>query len=258
MSQNGVDIFSWTSAWAKEIGIKFAAFETINSTNLYAKDDSSPETRPILSDRASVFAGPSLYIAKKQTAGRGRGSNTWESPEGALLASWSFSVARVPQPIFAPAVGLALFKACAETWPLVPFSLKAPNDLLIESQKTAGILIETVETLDATGASKECRTVIGIGMNVASAPAHIDTATCLCDHLRSPLTQAPWRAFLNSLANHLKNAVLAGQKDQLTPETCEELKQALNLNPTLKEPITRVDELGQLHMASGVVRWQEL
>lgn len=258
MSHNGIDVFSWTSEWAKDTGLKFAAFESINSTNLYAKDDTSPETMPILSDRANVFAGPSVYIAKKQTAGRGRGSNTWETPEGALLSSWSFSVARVPQPIFAPAVGLALFKACTETWPLVPFSLKAPNDLMIESKKSAGILIETVQTLDPTGASKECRTVIGIGMNAASAPAGIDTATCLCDHLRSPLTQATWRSFLNSLTNHLKNAVLAGQQDRLSPEICEQLHHALNLNPLLKEPIHRVDELGQLHMNSGIVRWQEL
>jgi len=255
---SSVDVFSWTRDWASEAGLKLAAFETVNSTNLYAKDDTSPETAPVLTDRTSILAGPSLYLAKNQTAGRGRGSNVWISPEGGLLASWSFSVVRVPQPIFAPTVGLALFKACTETWPLVPFSLKAPNDLLIETKKAAGILIETIETFAPSGASKECRTVIGIGMNVAAPPPGVDTATCLSDHLRAPLSQASWRAFLHSLVKHLKEAVLVGQKDRLSPELCGQLCHALNLNPLLKEPIIRVDELGQLHLSSGIVRWQEL
>lgn len=259
MSTNGIDIFSWTSTWASETGLKLWAQEATSSTNLIAKDDADDATRPLLTDPANVYAGPSLYLARRQTAGRGRGSNTWISPEnGALLSSWSFSVARVPQPIFAAAVGLALFEACSETWPLVPFSLKAPNDLYIESKKTAGILIETVQSVDTGNAPTERRTAVGIGMNIASAPGSIETATCLCDHLRSPLSQASWRAFLNAFLSHLKNAVLTGQQDHLNEKTAEHIKHALNLNPLLKEPILRVDELAQLHSASGIVRWHEL
>src|SRR5690606_16306005 len=128
---------------------------------------------------------------------------------------------------------------------LVPFSLKAPNDLYIESKKAAGILIETVQSVDTGNNPTERRTTVGIGMNIISSPGAIETATCLSDHLRSPLTQAPWRAFLNSFLAHLKNAVLIGQQDHLDEKTAERIKNALNLNPLLKEPILRVDELAQ-------------
>ena len=258
MSQNqsGIDVFAWTNAWASETGLKLWSSDSVGSTNAVAKDETSKDLKPVLADRAKVHSAPTLYLTRKQTAGRGRGSNTWSQPEGSTLyASWSFAVARVPQPIFSAVVGLALFEAASETWPLVPFSLKAPNDLYIEGKKTAGILIESVES---AGSTRECRTVVGVGMNIAERPADIPEATCLADHLRSPLTAAPWRSFLNSWLAHLKNAVLTGQGDRLEPALCERLRHALNLNPLLKEPIIRVDELAQLHTATGVTHWHEL
>lgn len=253
---NQVDVFDWTSTWAAESGLKFWSSETATSTNLIAKDDTSG-TRPHLADPAALLAGPSLYLTRKQTAGRGRGSNTWSAAEGtSLLASWSFAVAQAPQPVFSALAGLALYEACSETWPLVAFNLKAPNDLYIERAKVAGILIETVETVGTGGVSRT--TVIGTGMNISQKPTEIENATCLCDHLRSPLTATAWRAFLSAFSQKLKAAVVAGLKQTIPPETAERLLQALNQHPLLSTPYLKVDEQAQLHSAHGIKRWQDL
>lgn len=107
---------------------------------------------------------PALVVAGRQTAGRGRGGNTWWGGEGALL----FSVVlervdiRVPderRSQIALATGLAVRRAIVEVRPEIPVRLKWPNDLLVDDRKLAGILVE-----EADG-----RTIVGIGLNVNNA-----------------------------------------------------------------------------------------
>ena len=95
-----------------------------------------------------------LFLAAHQTNGRGRGANHWlDTGAGeSLLSTWSLSVSSPPQAITGPRIGLALFAAATHAWPSLKFGLKAPNDLYLDGQKVAGLLVETV-TGSCTSAS---------------------------------------------------------------------------------------------------------
>lgn len=92
-----------------------------------------------------------VFIADRQTAGRGRLGRSWHSAPGKGL--W-FSVAlgdTTPGVVLAAA--LAVRDACAAQCAL---RVKWPNDLLLEGKKVCGILAE----------QRNDRTALGIGINV--------------------------------------------------------------------------------------------
>ncbi len=128
--------------------------ETIDSTNTYAKK--------LASEGA---ANGTVVWAHEQTAGRGRQSNTWESPVGNLYMSLilhpEVDTQYIGQLAFLSAV--ALLNVLEDMLPKsIDINLKWPNDILIDNQKLAGILIESD--------SVEKWVVVGIGVNIASAP----------------------------------------------------------------------------------------
>ena len=250
--ENEIDIYAWTKTWALDEGLKLWAEVEAGSTNTVAKDDTSPITQPALSP-AETVSEPSLYITKNQTQGRGRGDHVWTMPPGSsLLSSWSFGLSKIPQPIFSPLAGLALFESVKEIWPEIEFNLKAPNDLFIGEKKTAGLLIETIDRGSAR------HTVIGLGLNVTASPPSVTTATNLAEHWLTPVTQDSWTRFLSTFARNLKTALKSGQSDFLSEDVRERLKHALNLHPLLREPILDVDESGQLRSKSRMIYWHEL
>lgn len=251
-----IDIYAWTKAWGIEKGLKLWAEVETPSTNSIAKDDASAITKPTL-EKGDFHSAPTLYITRNQTQGRGRGDHVWEMPPpdalgGSLLSSWSYALARAPQPIFSPLAGLALYESAQKIWPEIPFNLKAPNDLFIGEKKTAGLLIETVDR------GVERHTVVGLGLNVTASPPKVETATCLAAHWSSTLTQEKWNEFLDLFSTQLALVAKAGQHDLLSDEARENLRSALNLHPHLKEPILEVDPSGQLHSKSRVIYWHEL
>ena len=90
----------------------------------------------------------SVVVAEHQTAGRGRLDRRWEAPAGtALLAS--FVVA--PHPLLSLAAGVAVAEACG-----AQARLKWPNDLLMDSRKAGGILVEMSAT----------KAVVSVGINL--------------------------------------------------------------------------------------------
>lgn len=243
----------WTRDWAKGAGLSVWFADATDSTNRVAKDDESA----FGGATAGSLLAPVLYLTAHQTAGRGRNKNTWtDTTTGALLSSWSFRMALPPQPIFSPLAGLAVYKAAISVWPDLPWSLKAPNDLYLDGRKVAGILIETIDR------GSERRTIVGLGMNVFSAPADVPTAIALNDVIgrlnANAITFELWSRFLQSLLVNFMANIPAGQKDQLSSADATALKAALNKNPHLKEAIERVGPHVQLHTASGVVDWTAL
>jgi len=107
--------------------------------------------------------GLTVAVADYQSAGRGSGTNTWESERGqnllfslmvrpsSLTAGQMFSVSEVS--------ALALLRTLTEYGE--GFSIKWPNDIYWHDGKIAGMLIEN----DLSGkAVKRC--VVGIGLNV--------------------------------------------------------------------------------------------
>ncbi len=236
----------WTKEWADRSGLECWYAEEIESTNSVAKTEVGIGGRSHLA--------PMLFVAAHQSAGRGRGTNTWTNTDGALLSSWSFHTQKSPQPIFAPLAGLAVYRACIKVWPQLKWSMKAPNDIYIGDKKVAGLLVETVQ------AGEERRAIIGIGFNGFSAPAEVLTAMSLAEALggKDKLTHADWQRFLQRTLVEFISTVSAGQNQSLLANDAKDIQEALNRRPNLESKIEKVGPGGELHTASGKINWQDL
>jgi BirA family biotin operon repressor/biotin-[acetyl-CoA-carboxylase] ligase len=160
-------------------GVRHESYEIIGSTNAEA-----------LARARAGERGPLWITARSQNAGRGRRGSVWTSPPGNLYASLLLSKPS-PQPL-APQLSfvaaLALHDALCDCAPrLGPmFKLKWPNDLLLGSDKLAGILIE--------GESEPVFTVvIGFGVNCVNHPP--DTSLPAADLLLAGVVVAPEALF---------------------------------------------------------------
>jgi BirA family biotin operon repressor/biotin-[acetyl-CoA-carboxylase] ligase len=141
-----------------------------------------------------------VLVAEHQRSGRGRLARIWESPPGSGL---TFSVLLRPRgvaqarfgwlPLLA---GLAVADAVRDLID-APCGLKWPNDLLLGrgpgAGKAAGVLAEVAESATAA-------VVVGIGINVATAPPGQPQATALAEHARTVPDRA---AVLAAVLTHL-------------------------------------------------------
>jgi BirA family biotin operon repressor/biotin-[acetyl-CoA-carboxylase] ligase len=104
---------------------------------------------------------PTLLVAERQTAGRGRLGRPWQSAAGDSL---TFSLGLPFSPKDWSGLSLAVGLALAES--LHPdIGLKWPNDLWWQDRKLGGILIE------AATAGARSQVVIGMGINIRPRPA---------------------------------------------------------------------------------------
>jgi len=117
-----------------------------------------------------------LVLAEHQASGRGRRGKVWVSPLGANIALsmlWTFKSSMAALEGLSLTVAILVvdaLRACGYEG----LGVKWPNDILLNSCKLAGILIEI--SGDAEG---PCKVVIGIGINVKmpySSAAAIDQA----------------------------------------------------------------------------------
>lgn len=109
-----------------------------------------------------------ILLAEYQSAGHGRLDRTWTAPPRSSVAMSVLVRPDVPVrwwPWIPLLTGLAVAAACRRVAD-VPATLKWPNDVLVEGQKLAGILVQRVE--DPTPAA-----VIGIGLNVSQTRAEL-------------------------------------------------------------------------------------
>ena len=109
-------------------------------------------------------AGGTVVVAARQTAGRGRMRRKWESPEGKGL--W-FSVILRPTIAAEYCAQITLLAAVAAAQALQRltnknFSIKWPNDIMLDGKKICGILAEMA--LAADGSIEYA--VVGIGINI--------------------------------------------------------------------------------------------
>jgi BirA family biotin operon repressor/biotin-[acetyl-CoA-carboxylase] ligase len=103
--------------------------------------------------------GAAVFVADRQSAGRGRRGRAWQTdPEGALAFTVLRRFALPPMRLapLGPAVGVAVARALHEAGASA-LRLKWPNDLVVDDAKLAGLLIE------ARGEA----VAIGIGLNLA-------------------------------------------------------------------------------------------
>ncbi len=123
----------------------------IDSTNTYIK-----------THLQSLDSGTAC-IAEAQTAGRGRHGRQWVSPFGSsiyLSMYWCFAGGYQTLSGLSLVVGLAVHATLAQCG-VDTAKLKWPNDVYVNMQKIAGILIEVEGSV---GDSVHC--VIGVGLNV--------------------------------------------------------------------------------------------
>ncbi len=117
---------------------------------------------------APTLSGREWILARHQTAARGRRGRGWVSPEGNFAATLVLRLQGAPQQaaLRSFVAALALFDACAAvTGRAESFSLKWPNDVLLNGAKLAGILLESAGQTGDT-----MLLFIGIGVNLAEAP----------------------------------------------------------------------------------------
>ena len=142
---------------AKAAGSRLITHDTIGSTNAEALRLARDGER-----------GPLWVTAKSQTAGRGRRGRAWVSEPGNLYASLLLTDPAPPErfPELSFVAALALHDAVGGRIPGLAnrLVLKWPNDLLIDRNKFAGILVEGEGTTVA----------IGIGVNCVHHPANTE------------------------------------------------------------------------------------
>jgi BirA family transcriptional regulator, biotin operon repressor / biotin---[acetyl-CoA-carboxylase] ligase len=130
---------------------------SLGSTRLHLRSTDSTNLRARELAGAGAPHG-TLVTTGEQTAGRGRQGRAWTAPAGSsLLMSL---VLREPPPLLTLRAGAAV----ADVAQAVDASgraaqIKWPNDVLLDSGKVAGILVE--------GRPQEGWAVLGIGLNVA-------------------------------------------------------------------------------------------
>lgn len=137
---------------ADEIKAPLYVFETIDSTNNYAK---------ILASKNAPHG--TAVIANHQSAGRGRQGHSFYSPKDTGLY---FSLLLRPQNAehlsrITPAAAVAAVQAIEENTGIRP-GIKWVNDLFIGKKKIAGILSEAISDFETGSVSA---IIIGIGIN---------------------------------------------------------------------------------------------
>jgi BirA family biotin operon repressor/biotin-[acetyl-CoA-carboxylase] ligase len=189
-------------------------FTTLRSTNDHAA---------ALRRRGDLYA-PALVLAARQTAGRGRGTNTWFSAAGSVTATF---VLPADDAALAPhhlplAAGLAARNAAAELAANDDVRLKWPNDLVIADaagsglplrgkhpplRKLAGLLCERLDHVD----------LIGIGLNVnapaTTVPHDIRDRVTFLQQLRRTHANEPLdlTGVVITLARHLHATLVRGR-----------------------------------------------
>lgn len=117
---------------------------------------------------------PTLLVAERQSAGRGRMGRVWQSAPGDSL---TFSISLPLSPRNWSGLSLAVGLSLAES--LHPgVRLKWPNDLWFDDRKLGGILVE------AASAGGRSQVVVGVGLNIHSRPAEgLSTAPAALNEL---------------------------------------------------------------------------
>ncbi len=134
----------------KIIGNNIVHFETIDSTNNYAKKVASQELEG------------TVIISEEQTKGKGRIGRPWhsKSKEG-IWMSIILKPNMIPQkaPFITLIAGASIVKALNDLG--VETTIKWPNDIIINNKKMAGILTELSAEIERIN-----YIVLGIGINV--------------------------------------------------------------------------------------------
>lgn len=178
-------------------------YDTVTSTNALALDEA-----PVFDDKALV------YIAERQTDGKGRLGREWHSPYAQNLyfsVSWQFSGGAAALQGLSLSVGVVI----ADTLNSLGASdvqLKWPNDIWLGGKKLGGILIELKGDL-----SGPCTAVIGVGINLGMTKAEEDVISQSWTSLALEGVNYPSRSVvMAALLNKMLPFLAAYQREQFS------------------------------------------
>lgn len=146
-------------------------------------------TNRYLMDRAYDGCAPgSTCLAEMQTAGRGRRGRQWISPLGGniyLSQLWQFASGPAALSGLSLAAALAVVRVVREMG-VKGAGVKWPNDILVNGEKLAGILLEIQG--ESNGPT---RVIVGLGLNVRLPDMMAQTIdqpyTSLENHVQKPI-----------------------------------------------------------------------
>ena len=130
------------------IGNKILRFETLDSTNNFAKVN------------AKSLEHGTVICSAIQSLGRGRKNRKWESEKGNLYFSFILSEGVSRTDIFKYVVNTSVTINRLLKGFSVFSEIKYPNDILVENKKICGILMESYGSLEID------YVVIGVGINI--------------------------------------------------------------------------------------------
>lgn len=168
-------------------------------------------TNADLMARLHALHRPTLLVAERQTAGRGRAGRAWHMEPGKTLTfslAWRFALPLAQLTGLPLVVGVALAESLA-AWG-VDARLKWPNDVVNDGGKLAGILVEAAADKRDAG---HAWAVIGIGMNLESSPelaTRIGTPVAAAQGLPADRNRV-----LAAIANGLAKALLQFEAEGL-------------------------------------------
>ena len=140
-------------AFGHQQGIPVEVFSEVNSTNTWLQNTPGTELR--------------MCFADTQTQGRGQRGRQWHSPPSDNIyfsCRYPFKAPAATLAGLSLAVSVSLHRLLQARLPGQPLAIKWPNDILCDTRKLAGILVELVTQPELTLA------IIGIGINVNMMP----------------------------------------------------------------------------------------
>lgn len=174
-----------TQDWAQKRNLSHFFFKKTESTNKEAKQKAFSKESPL------------IFIAQVQTKGRGQNKNHWQDSD--LMISWLWDIKdKKISPEICKTLAFDVYSNACKLWPELNWSLKEPNDLLLNQKKIAGLLVQVIQE------SSKKALIIGLGFNVFHHPKSIPS-THLTKHTQD-FSHQLWENFLDlnhqAFANH--------------------------------------------------------
>ena len=169
----------WTKHWLEKKKIPFCFLECAKSSSDLAKEQAFKDS-----------SNSAVFLVVHQSQGRGRGSKTWEDSDLMMSFLWQNHLKEITASS-SKDFAFDLYQALKAVWPLLPLTVKAPNDLYLNDRKTAGILLEVLNQGSKTAL------VVGLGLNVLSCPKHLEAAY-LAEYIKG-ISLKNWEIFLGHL-----------------------------------------------------------
>lgn len=201
----------------RHLGQKLVLFQSTASTSDIARE--------YLND---LRAHGLTILAECQSAGRGRRGNCWlAKPAQSILASIILKDVNIHPELLSLTVAAALHKALSQHSDQ-PLRIKWPNDIVAQTRKLAGILIESPVPHTY---------IVGIGINCFQQPADFhplapDSAVSLAMLANSPVDRSLVTA---QILNILENTLDTASRSPLPIiRTCKDESALLNQRITLE------------------------